>query len=163
MAASKLIGPGRLPEPKNLKRYSPEQLVRVLGRFGMAPDLNALNAAATRSFERLDQLIDDGVMPDDAAWESVGKQLEKETGNYLRKQVKNSIKGYRIAKLQATAEGENIKLTWVGVGEGMCPSCEPRHGKTKTLRQWKRIGLPGSPALVCQRECRCGLHPNTDV
>lgn len=163
MAASKLIGPGRLPSPDNLKRYSPQQLVKVLGRFGMQPDLVALNAAATRSFERLDALIDSGVQPDDAAWKAVGQQLEKEVGGYLRKQVKDGIKGYRVAKLQATAQGEGIKLTWIGVGVGMCPSCEPRHGKTKTLRQWKRIGLPGSAALVCQKECRCGLHPNTDV
>ena len=159
MSAARLRGPGRLPSPQNLKQYSPEQLVRVLDRFGMSPDLVALNAAATRSFERLDSLIDDGIEPDAAAWAEVGKQLDREVGGFLRRQVKTAVKGYRIAKLQGEL-GEGAMLTWISVADvNTCPSCEDRHGKTKTLRQWKRIGLPGSGALVCGKECRCGLHP----
>lgn len=155
----RLKGPGRLPLPKNLKQYTPDGLVRLLDRFGMSPDLNALNAAGTRALERLDSLIDDGIEPDEAAWEDVKTRFNREVGAFLRKQVKTAIKGYRVAKLQAES-GEGVKLTWVSVAdENTCPSCEPRHGKTKTLRQWKRLGLPGSGALVCGKECRCSLHP----
>ena len=159
MSPPKLKGPGRLPDPKNLKQYSPERLVKVLDRFGMAPDLVALNASATRSFERLDSLIDDGLEPDTAAWEEIGKQLDREVGGYLRRQVKTAIKGYRVAKLQAEL-GDKAMLTWISVADAnTCQSCEPRHGKTKTLKQWKQLGLPGSGALVCNKECRCSLHP----
>jgi len=155
MAASKPkgIGSGRLPELRNLINKGPDELNRTLARFGLDVDTNALYTRANKAFEKLDAILDQGVIPDEAQWEAVDKQIERETAAYLRQQVKTAIQKYRASKFSPDDE-----MTWIGVGVGMCPSCEPRHGRTKSMREWKRLGLPGSSALVCEKECRCGLH-----
>jgi hypothetical protein len=39
-----------------------------------------------------------------------------------------------------------------------CPTCSGRHGRLRTLRQWRAEGLPGP--LVCERDdCACHLVP----
>lgn len=154
MATAKGPGRGRLPSPENLINKTPAELIRTLDRFGLAPDLNSLYTRANRAFERLDQIIDERGFPDEATWEAIDKQIERETGQWLRQQVKSAMNTYKLSKLPPKA-----LLTWVGVGdENMCPSCESRHGEQRTLAQWKALGLPGSPVLLCSKECRCGLH-----
>lgn len=154
--ARPLTGRGALPSEKNLIRKSPEDLVRTLKRFGIDPDVDAIARRAKRAYERLDRVIAEGGEPDAATWEAFDKQLEREVTQGLRQMTKAAIRNYK----QARADEASPKLMWETVGDAnVCGSCEPRHGKVKTLAQWKAQGLPGSASLVCAAECRCELLP----
>jgi len=154
-----LRGRGRLPSVENLQRKTPEDLIRTLRRFGLEPDIKALEKRAHRAFERLDDLLDKGQIPDAATWESIDKQVEREVAQYLRQQVKAAIRNYRLHRAETAAE----HFIWITVGDtNVCPSCEPRHGKSKTIPQWRALGLPGDAVLVCGRECRCSLQPDSE-
>lgn len=154
MATTK-IGSGALPSLANLQGKTVEELAFTLGRFGMEPDVRALNRATDRALEKFDALLDEGLRPDPETWQAIKKDVETQMGSYLRDQVRTAVRDYRLTKFKPAEP-----LTWIGLGNGMCPSCVKRHGKTKTLAQWKAQGLPGSSALLCQNKCRCGLHSN---
>lgn len=153
--ARKGPGRGRLPSLENLVNKSPDDLIRTLDRFGLAPDLTDMNARADKAFDRLSRVMMERGNPDAAAWEAIDRDIEKEMAQWLRQQVKTAINGYKLS-----GKGPNQLMTWVGVGDmNMCESCESRHGQTRKLSVWRRLGLPGSAVLVCRKECRCGLHP----
>lgn len=155
--ARPLRGRGALPKPENLQKKSPEELVRTLNRFGLEPDLEAMQKRARRAFERLDGALAGGLEPDPALWDTIDRSIEREVTGYIRQQVKSAIRNYRNHRIATVA---NI-FVWVTVGdERVCDSCEPRHGKSKSMKVWQRIGLPGSPNLVCGSECRCSLQPD---
>lgn len=50
-------------------------------------------------------------------------------------------------------------LMWSAVGSNTCPDCTARHGRIRTLDQWKAIGMPGVGTTVCRHNCRCTLLP----
>lgn len=67
-------------------------------------------------------------------------------------------------------------FTWIAVMDGhtcegeFAYACAPRHGKRKTLIEWRYHGLPGSPVLVCSMHaprgaspCRCVLASPKDL
>ncbi len=155
--ARPLTGPGRLPKLENLLDKSPDELIRTLNRFGIDPDLKAIESRANRAFGKLEQIIAEGVEPTEALWASIEKAHVREMEQSLRLMTKQAIRLYRIDKLAK----QTGKLMWVAVeaGEHSCPSCEPRHGQVKTLAQWQAAGLPGSAALICNGECKCNLIP----
>lgn len=155
-AARQLMGSGRLPEVQNLIRKTPEELIYTLNRFGIQPDIKAIDRRARKAFHRLENIIDEGVEPDEATWKSIETMHEREMEGTLRQMAKNSIRLYQQNKIA----GEADKFMWVTRGdEAVCPSCEPRHGEIKTMAQWRVLGLPGSGALICSAECRCQLVP----
>lgn len=152
----KLLGPGRLPLPKNLLEKPPADLVRTLARFGIRPDIEAISENADRAYTRLSKAVNEGVAPDEAMWQSLAEQHEREMTQALRQLTKQAIRDYRVEQLA----GVSSNFMWLTVGgDKVCPSCEKRHGKIKTMKQWQAIGLPGSGALICQDECRCHLIP----
>lgn len=154
--ANKLIGPGRLPLPQNLINKTPAELVRTLSRFGIKPDIEQISNNAERAYGRLAKAINEGVEPDEAMWQSLAEQHEREMAQSLRQMTKQAIRDYRVSQLAGTSD----KFMWLTVGgSNVCPSCEKRHGKVKTLKQWAAVGMPGSGALICQDECRCHLIP----
>ncbi len=155
--ARPLTGSGALPKLENLVNKSGDELIRTLGRFGINPDVNAIEARAQRAFGKLERIIAEGIEPDAATWASIEKAHVREMEQSLRRMTKQAIRLYRQDKLAATSN----KFMWVAVegGEHSCPSCEPRHGKVKTMAQWQRAGVPGSAALICSEECRCHLIP----
>lgn len=154
-AMAKLSGPGRLPLPKNLIDKTPEELVRTLARFGIKPDIEQIAQNAERAYSRLAKAVNQGVEPDEAMWKSLEEQHEREMTQALRQLTKQAIRDYRVEQLS-----DADKLMWLTVGgSNVCPSCEKRHGKIKTLKQWIALGMPGSGALICQDECRCHLIP----
>lgn len=157
MAATKLKGPGRLPELKNLIKKTPEQMIQTLSRFGVDPDVKAIEARANRAFGKLERVFAEGIEPDEALWKSIEDAHEREMAQSLRRMTKSAIRNYRIENLAK----ESPYQMWVAVGGGekSCPSCEHRHGKVKTLQQWRDEGLPGSAALLCGEECNCHLLP----
>lgn len=152
--AKKGPGRGRLPALKNLLKKTPEQLLKTLDRFNIDPDMSGLVARSKKQWTNIERMLLEGTVPDAATWEKIHKQTEREMTNNLRKMVKSSIREYRLGQL-----GESGKFMWLTSGKNVCPSCEPRHGKVKTMRQWKALGLPGSQGLVCSDECKCQLLP----
>lgn len=153
--ATKGPGRGRLPDVDKLINKTPEQLVKTLNRFGINPDLDGIASRGKRAFASIERMLDEGIMPDEAMWERLASQHVREMTQNLRKMVKSSIRNYRQDKL-----GKKGKFIWItSGGANVCPSCEPRHGKIKTMAQWQALGLPGSQALVCNDECQCQLLP----
>lgn len=150
-----LNGPGRLPSVENLIDKTPEQLIKVLDRFNITPDLKEIDRNAERAYQTFARSIEQGIEPDDALWERIQAQQEKEMTQTLRIMAKTAISGYRIDALGKSGQD----LMWVTRVIGVCPSCQARHGKIKTLPEWKTLGLPGSGALLCGPECRCQLVP----
>lgn len=43
-----------------------------------------------------------------------------------------------------------------------CPDCLERHGQSKTMREWEKLGLPRSGKTRCKKECKCGIVPDCD-
>jgi hypothetical protein len=149
-------GSGRLPSLENLGDKSPSQLVRTLARFGLEPDMREFKRRARRVYEeQLEKAIEEKGEPDASTWAAIDGQLERAMTQTLRRQTKAAITQYRIGRLDGVAK----HFVWIAVGRGSCPSCEDRHGKRKSMREWERYGLPGSGVLACQSECRCSLQP----
>lgn len=53
----------------------------------------------------------------------------------------------------------NEQWQWLTISNKPCPDCEARAGKVMPLKQWERIGLPGSGRTICGKYCRCKLMP----
>ena len=155
----KLRGPGRgrLPSLKNLKDKTPEQLIATLKRFKLDPDVREFERRAKRVYEQqLLGAIEDRGFPDADTWAAIDAQLDRASVSVLRQQTKRAVQEYRVDQLKTAAR----YFVWIAVGRGSCPSCEKRHGKSKTMRQWEAAGLPGASVLICQQECRCSLQPD---
>jgi hypothetical protein len=152
--ARPLMGSGKLPELQNLINKSPEELMETLQRFGIEPDLKAIDRRASRAFQKLEAIIDEGIEPDEAVWQSIEASHQKEMEGSLRQMTKQAIRLYQQDKFRASE-----KLIWITRMTNVCPSCKPRHGKVKTYAQWRAEGLPGSAGLLCSSECRCVLVP----
>jgi hypothetical protein len=150
-------GPGRMPSLDNLVDKSPKQLVHTLERFGLEPDVRAFEKRARRVYEtQLEAAIEERGIPDRETWRAIDAQLEREMVATLRTQTKQAIHEYRKQQLRGVAK----HFVWISVGDGSCVSCEGRHGKRKTMREWESAGEPGSSVLVCRKECRCSLQPD---
>jgi len=159
--ARPLTGPGRLPKLENLVNKTPAELTATLNRFGIKPDMEAINRAANRAFDPIERLIAKGQVPDDAAWANIEKDLERRVKNSLRDMTRSAIRLYRIDR--ARAEGGN--QIWISALRNPCESCLKRHGQVKTFAQWEKAGLPGDPVLVCcsfEPRCQCTIGPVSD-
>ena len=156
MARMKLKGRGRLPKPENLVGKSTEQLVKLLGRFGMSPDLEALESSIVGEMMR-----HKGVeFADDALIESIEKAVERRTKAWLLRESRQAIHKFRMERLKEDGANNKTVLRWIAVADsGTCPSCIGRHQEARQLRTWIKRGLPGSPALICASACRCHLIP----
>lgn len=150
-------GPGRLPDLSRLVDKSPEQLVSTLERFGLEPNVREIEKRARRAYEtQLQAAIEELGEPDKHTWAAIDSQIERELIGVLRQQTKQAIHSYRKMRLEDVAQ----YFVWIAVGDGSCPSCEERHGRRKTMRQWEQVGEPGSAVLICRKECRCSLQPD---
>lgn len=155
--ARDLTGPGRLPDVQNLRGQSPEQMVKTLKRFGIEPDLKAIDLRAQRAFVSLQEMIADGKMPDEASLAKLGEQYEREMAQSLRTMTKSAIRLYRDKQLDES--GHELFMWVTSADDDVCPSCEDRHGDIATMDEWDARGKPGSSVLICKRECRCELVP----
>jgi hypothetical protein len=150
-------GRGRLPSLENLKDKEVEELLRTLERFGLEPDVGEFNRRARQVYEQqLRGAIEGAGYPDKHTWAAIDAQLDRAAVSILRQQTKRAVQEYRTERLSTVAE----RFVWIAVGRGSCPSCIDRHGKSKTMKQWRAAGMPGSPVLICQKECRCSLQPD---
>lgn len=152
----KLIGRGRLPLPKNLVKRDTAGLMRLLARFGRAPDINAMESAIFGELIRHKDIN----FADDALIENIQKNVERRVRNWLLREGRQAIQHYRLAKMKEQGVKKRTRLTWLAVADkGTCPSCIKRHQKTRQLRSWENSGLPGGPELICSTACRCHLVP----
>jgi hypothetical protein len=156
--ARELTGRGALPKLENLVNKSPEELTRTLARFGIEPDMAAIERAAHRAFDPIEKLISRGQVPDDAAWANIEDDLNRRVKASLRDMTRTAIRLYRLKR----SEIEGGQQIWIAALKNTCGSCLSRHGKVKTYKQWARLGLPGDPVLVCcsfEARCQCTLGP----
>lgn len=148
---------GALPSQASLAAMPVERMAAVLGRFGMEPDLAALEARADAAWRPLEAAVADGREPDDALWEKIDERIESAVKEGVRQMVKAAIRNRGTARA-VEAAGPGGALMWLtSEDDDVCRSCEPRHGQVDTAAGWRRRGLPGSPSLVCGAEDRCRL------
>lgn len=63
-----------------------------------------------------------------------------------------------LRRKQAGPPDERVFLWFCQQFPNSCQTCRGRHGRMRTLRQWREDGLPGP--LVCERDsCACRLVP----
>lgn len=159
--ARDLTGPGRLPKLANLVNKTPAELTRTLARFGIAPDMAAIERSANRAFDAVERLVARGQVPDAAALENITREVERRVKNSLRDMTRSAIRLYRTER--ARRAGGN--MIWIAALVNTCESCLARHGQVKTFDEWERDGLPGDPVLVCcsfEPRCQCSLGPAPD-
>lgn len=86
----------------------------------------------------------------------------------FRKQLKATVKN----GLEDTGRNEvrqsylDVKLwDWVGIADGkICDDCLSRNNMSAmSWEDWQAIGLPGTGATVCDRNCRCVLTPAESI
>jgi hypothetical protein len=152
-------GPGRVPDLTRVKDKSPAQLERTLERFGLEPDIREIERRARRVYEDgLERVIESGALPDRETWRALDAAVERSITDVMSTQVKSAIRDYRIGRIAGTAK----HFVWITAEDkGVCASCRPRHGKRKTMREWRDSGMPGSAVLRCGARCRCQLLPDT--
>jgi hypothetical protein len=89
------------------------------------------------------------------------------TGGQLFGDFRANFKNQMRYSLEEVARGEifekhkDVKLwEWAAIADGkLCPDCANRNGRSMTLDEWRRIGLPGAGRTICQSACRCALTP----
>lgn len=154
------FGPRRLPTREELLAMDTVQLERVLGRFGVEIDTAAINAIADAAYSQIGLAIEQGVEDlDPSTWQAAEEKLDRSFNDALRRQVKSVMRQHREASI-ASWKGDFI---WIATMTNTCESCEDRHGAIRTMRTWKRRGLPGSAVLLCRDNCNCELLPISDV
>lgn len=143
---------------------TPLQMERALRRAGVEIDASAMREAADGVFAKVALALEGGQESlDQATWRMLDRKVELATNDVLRRQVKGAVRDARLHELEArlgakTKRGRrDPKLIWIATMVGTCESCEDRHGEEKTLRTWRRWGLPGSHALLCNGNCNCQL------
>lgn len=159
--ARPLTGRGALPKLANLVKLEPDALIRTLGRFGITPDMAAIERAANRAFDPIERLIARGQVPDDEAWANIETDLNRRVKNSLRDMTRSAIRLYRQNR---SREAGGLQV-WIAALRNTCESCLKRHGQVKTFDQWEAEGLPGDPVLVCcsfEPRCQCTLGPVAD-
>lgn len=150
------LGPRRLPTREELLDLDTVELERVLKRFGVEVDNAALNAIADNVYSQIDIAIEQGVADlDPATWQALDAKLDRAFNDAIRRQLKSVMRQHREASLRSWP-GEFI---WIATMTNTCDSCEARHGVVRTMRGWKRSGMPGSAVLVCRDNCNCELLP----
>lgn len=160
--------PGRLPSRETLMRRDVPQLQATLRRMGITVNVGAMRAriAASPAVRRLTAALEATAdLPRRFRAEAIAglqEALAERMATDLQRQLRQqALEAVRQLHLRETgARGESLMI-WVTVGpdEKTCNSCEPRHGEQRTLRTWQRRGMPGSPVLLCNGNCRCRLLP----
>jgi hypothetical protein len=69
-------------------------------------------------------------------------------------EFKREIDSARYSLKSFDPDEENELLVWIAEYRDSCAECISRHGKIKTWREWKQLGLPGDD--FCP-ECHCSL------
>ena len=91
-----------------------------------------------------------------------------QTGGQIFGEFRKSFKATMKYAVEETGRGAvrdffpDQKLwDWLGVGDDkMCETCVTRHNDvSRTMDEWRAIGLPGAGSTICQENDRCTLVP----
>lgn len=152
----RLVIGGRVPPIEKLSRMTDAELNLLAKRFGVDQDRARLLSAEVR---RASLRLVGADKPDEALVDQVLARAEAAVRRTLRTRAKDLVRRYELARIATTDE---MPMRWVAVlaGSTSCPSCEVRHDHVQTFRVWQGEGMPGSPNLICEDECRCVLQPD---
>lgn len=82
--------------------------------------------------------------------------------NAVKNMAKNSAEWAGSIASRTIFEEKGIKeFQWVTAGGNVCPDCEDRHLETRSMEEWRLVGLPKSGFSVCRQHCNCVLVPGT--
>ena len=143
-----------LPSLETLSKRSGPALEGTLQRFGVRVDEERL---ATRVGRVLDQL-QSAPNPSPALLERTQRGLLRAADDEMRRVAKDFVRERERKELGLRADS---LVQWVAVGDDRtCPDCDSRHDEEPTtMAAWEAVGLPGSPNLICNGNCRCMLIP----
>ena len=140
---------------------SPESLLRWLGFVsGGAEDFVfrlGNRVAAGRENGQTDRVIAERLLADfETGGGGVGDLLNK------LEEAAQSVERDALQRAQQNlarelGEDETTRYFWHAIGHNSCGDCTSRHGRIKTLAEWRRIGLPQQGTTVCGRRCKCTL------
>jgi hypothetical protein len=89
-------------------------------------------------------------------WEKRKKGSEKDEEAYAgaaKEQLDAALR-----KLEAGPPEDRLYFWFNMPAAESCPPCRARHGRIRSLRQWRAEGLPG-PAVCQKARCGCSLLP----
>jgi len=87
-----------------------------------------------------------------------GGHIFKEFNEALKPTFPNSKRRFGDQK---TINGKEL-FKWSAVFVNTCPDCQALHGQSKTMEEWKKIGLPRSGKTQCKKECKCAIVPDRE-
>jgi len=138
-----------------------EEIVDYMRSLGVDVDLDVLEQEARAALGTDARLIDRGVALDPEKKADLEARLKRAIERNARYAARQTI---RQARDDAFKEGDDREpedryLMWVSVGDdGVCPSCEDRHGYVLTEFEWEG-SAPGDGDTICRQNCRCTLVP----
>lgn len=146
-----------VPSRDALERQSTGELVETLRRFGVEVDVERLLREATVRIERI--AVAD--RPDRATLIDSAGRVEAFMQRELAREAKDYVRRLEMVAHGLRGPGSREKVAvWQAVGDDRtCESCDDRHGEEATMDEWNGRGVPGSPNLVCDGNCRCELIP----
>lgn len=151
-----------MPTAAEAARFTTEELLTTLRRFGVNPDFGAFEDALLREARDLGRLGTGDMSA--AATQRVRDSIERAFRTTVAQATKGLVRDYGMAaQIAAGAQGHWLAASLcVGGDEGdetSCEDCEDLHGEERTLEEWQRDGRPGSAARQCRGNCRCELIP----
>lgn len=147
---------GRLPSRTKMATMSNAELRFTIRRFGLQIPRGEMLPATIR---RVSRRLIGASRPDDALVAQVHKTAQRAVRQHLQVQVKDTMRRFEQAKYKAAGYR---KFRWVCVlDSASCESCESRATMgSLAMKEWERIGEPGSHNLLCNGQCRCELQPS---
>jgi hypothetical protein len=139
-----------------MRTMSNAELRFTIRRFGLSiPQSESLPATVRRVSRRLIQTR----RPDDALVEQVHKTAQRAVRQHLQIQTKDVMRRFEMAKYESSGYR---KFVWLCVEDNhSCESCVSRVSMgSLSMKEWARVGEPGSHNLLCNGQCRCELQPS---
>ena len=85
-------------------------------------------------------------------------RFENKVQGHVRDNIRREAQEAQVAVFRQA--GFRV-FTWISVnGVESCPTCQARHGETRTWQEW-RGDAPGDGTTLCGESCQCQLIPET--
>ena len=163
----KLLSRGRLPLTKNLIKLTPEQLKKVLHRFGIdgIEIRNQILREQSQLASQISKLHRQGIKPDDAMRTQLHGKIKTLNKTMLRRMTGKAITQFQAERTRIQEEDNLSKRIWIWICnfKRSCESCIARHNVIHSFNEWERLGLPKSDNLVCDGSCNCTIYMREDI
>lgn len=147
-----------MPTAAEAARFTTEELLTTLERFGVSPDFGAFEDALLREARDLGRLGMGDMTA--AATQRARDSIERAFRATVQQATKGLVRDYGMAaQIAAGAQGDWLAASLCVGDEASCEDCDELHGEERTLDEWMRDGRPGSAARQCRANCRCELIP----